>query len=51
MTEPGLRGQEKLVDDAHETVLQISKKQNRDKQMNFSTYDKSIVSGTLSIIL
>jgi hypothetical protein len=29
-TIPGLRGQEKLTDDAHEPVLPISKKQNRE---------------------
>jgi hypothetical protein len=27
---PGLRGRAKLADDAHEPVLQISKKQNRE---------------------
>jgi hypothetical protein len=29
-TKPGLRGKARLADDAHEPVLQISKKQNRE---------------------
>jgi hypothetical protein len=35
-----LRGQEKLADDAHEPVLQISKKQNRELSYASVRYGK-----------